>query len=49
MIGQYAHGNEPGHHTLYLYSVIGLQEKVAPLLRRVMSELYHAAPGRTLR
>ena len=26
LIGQYAHGNEPGHHTIYLYSYAGLQE-----------------------
>lgn len=44
MIGQYAHGNEPSHHTIYLYSVLGRQSKAAPLLRRVMEELYHAAP-----
>lgn len=44
MIGQYAHGNEPSHHTIYLYSVIGQQSKAAPLLRRVMTELYHAEP-----
>ena len=23
MIGQYAHGNEPSHHTIYLYSLLG--------------------------
>lgn len=44
MIGQYAHGNEPSHHTIYLYSVLGRQSKAAPLLRRVMEELYHADP-----
>lgn len=44
MIGQYAHGNEPGHHTLYLYSVLGYQDKAAPLLRQVMTELYHDDP-----
>ncbi|MDO5036600.1 MAG: GH92 family glycosyl hydrolase [Porphyromonas sp.] len=44
MIGQYAHGNEPGHHTIYLYSMLGYQDKAAPLLRKVMTELYHAEP-----
>lgn len=44
MIGQYAHGNEPSHHTIYLYSVLGRQSKAAPLLRQVMEELYHADP-----
>lgn len=45
MIGQYAHGNEPGHHTIYLYSMLGHQEKAAPLLRHVMTKLYHDEPN----
>ncbi|MDE6337802.1 MAG: GH92 family glycosyl hydrolase, partial [Muribaculaceae bacterium] len=28
-IGQYAHGNEPGHHTAYLYTMLGEPEKTA--------------------
>ncbi len=44
MIGQFAHGNEPSHHILYLYSMLGHQDKAAPLLRRVMNDLYHAQP-----
>lgn len=44
LIGQYAHGNEPSHHTIYLYNCIGMPEKAAPLLRRVMSEMYTASP-----
>lgn len=44
MIGQYAHGNEPGHHTLYLYNYAGRPDKSAPLLRRVMRELYSDSP-----
>lgn len=42
LIGQFAHGNEPSHHILYMYSMLGLQSKAAPLLRQVMTELYHA-------
>ncbi|MDO5017122.1 MAG: GH92 family glycosyl hydrolase [Porphyromonas sp.] len=42
LIGQFAHGNEPSHHILYIYSVLGQQAKAAPLLRQVMTELYHA-------
>lgn len=45
MIGQYAHGNEPSHHALYLYNYVGQPWKAAPLLRRVMNELYHDAPA----
>lgn len=40
MIGQYAHGNEPSHHILYLYSCIGEADKTAELVRRVYDEFY---------
>ena len=44
LIGQYAHGNEPSHHVLYLYNYAGQPWKGARLLRRTMEELYHNAP-----
>lgn len=44
MIGQYAHGNEPSHHVVYLYNYAGQPYKVAPLLRRVLTELYRDEP-----
>lgn len=44
MIGQYAHGNEPSHHIIYLYSLIGKQDKAADLLRKVCSEFYSTKP-----
>ena len=40
LIGQYAHGNEPSHHVIYLYNFAGMPWKAAPLLRRVMYEMY---------
>ena len=40
LIGQYAHGNEPGHHTVYLYNYAGQPSKAAPLLRHIMNDLY---------
>ena len=40
LIGQYAHGNEPGHHTLYLYSMLGEPWKAADRIRQVCSEMY---------
>lgn len=40
LIGQYAHGNEPGHHTVYLYNYVGQPYKAAPLLRYIMNDLY---------
>ncbi len=44
LIGQYAHGNEPGHHTVYLYNYAGQPQKAAPLLRRIMDEMYTTEP-----
>jgi len=40
LIGQYAHGNEPGHHTLYLYSMLGEPWKAADRIREVCSGMY---------
>jgi predicted alpha-1,2-mannosidase len=44
LIGQYAHGNEPGHHTIYLYDYAGAPWKTQSMIRRVMDELYHDGP-----
>lgn len=44
LIGQYAHGNEPGHHVLYLYSCIGKPAKTAEKVRFVLDSLYSDRP-----
>jgi predicted alpha-1,2-mannosidase len=44
LIGQFAHGNEPGHHTTYLYAYAGQQWKTAEKVRYIMKEMYHADP-----
>lgn len=44
LIGQYAHGNEPGHHTVYLYNYAGQPYKAAPLLRHIMNDMYRDEP-----
>ena len=44
LIGQYAHGNEPSHHVTYMYAYAGMPYKSAPLVRRILTELYHDAP-----
>lgn len=44
IIGQYAHGNEPGHHTIYLYDYAGEPWKAQHMARRVVEELYHDGP-----
>lgn len=41
MIGQYAHANEPGHHTIYLYNTIGQPWKTQKWVSTVMQNLYH--------
>lgn len=45
LIGQYAHGNEPSHHTLYLYNYVGQPEKTQKHVRKVMDELYTDQPA----
>jgi len=45
MIGQYAHGNEPSHHVIYLYNKVGQPWKTARYAREVMTELYKNTPA----
>ncbi|MDR3308632.1 MAG: GH92 family glycosyl hydrolase, partial [Tannerella sp.] len=45
LIGQYAHGNEPSHHILYLYSCIGEPAKTAEKVRYVLENLYTDKPA----
>ncbi|NDV77961.1 GH92 family glycosyl hydrolase [Dysgonomonas sp. 511] len=45
LIGQYAHGNEPSHHVLYMYPYIGQPWKTADKVREVLSQLYHDQPA----
>ena len=40
MIGQFAHGNEPSHHILYLYTMMGQPQKTAKWVREVMTTQY---------
>lgn len=40
LIGQYAHGNEPSHHIVYMYNFVGQPWKSARLLRRIFKEMY---------
>lgn len=43
-MGQYAHGNQPVHHVLYLYSFAGQPWKGAAPIRRVVDTLYGPGP-----
>lgn len=40
LIGQYAHGNEPSHHVIYLYNYAGQPWKTAELVRYVREHFY---------
>ena len=44
MIGQYAHGNEPSHHTTYMYAYSGQPYKIADKVRYINNELYTDKP-----
>ncbi|WP_278696231.1 GH92 family glycosyl hydrolase [Leyella stercorea] len=44
MTGQYAHGNEPSHHVIYMYNYAGRPDKAAPLLRKMLNEMYLDQP-----
>ena len=40
LIGQYAHGNEPSHNTVYMYNYVGQPTKTQQYVKQVMDELY---------
>jgi predicted alpha-1,2-mannosidase len=43
-MGQYAHGNQPIQHMIYLYNYAGEPWKTQYWVRQVMDKLYHSAP-----
>lgn len=45
LIGQYAHGNEPSHHVLYIYPYIGQPWKTADKVREVLDVMYNDQPA----
>jgi predicted alpha-1,2-mannosidase len=44
LIGQYAHGNEPGHHTTYLFAYGGAQWRTAEKVRFILKNMYQDTP-----
>lgn len=44
LIGQYAHGNEPVHHVIYMYAMLGEPDKTAERVREVLNTLYSTNP-----
>ena len=43
LIGQYVHGNEPSHHIIYFYTMLGEPWKGADRLYEVMNTMYSTA------
>lgn len=44
LIGQYAHGNEPSHHIIYMYSALGQSAKAAKQIKTVVDSMYKLGP-----
>lgn len=44
LIGQYAHGNEPSHHIIYLYNYIGKPHKTQELADQILRTQYSNKP-----
>jgi predicted alpha-1,2-mannosidase len=45
LIGQYAHGNEPSHQTIFIYSQVGQAYKTQKLVDEVLQTLYFDEPN----
>ncbi|WP_407525015.1 GH92 family glycosyl hydrolase [Lacibacter sp. MH-610] len=44
LIGQYAHGNEPSHHIIYMYTALGAPQKAAQWIKVVADSMYKTGP-----
>jgi predicted alpha-1,2-mannosidase len=44
MVGQYAHGNEPSHHVIYLYNYVGKPHRTQELVRQMLETKYQNTP-----
>lgn len=44
LIGAYAHGNEPGHHTTFLFNYAGRAWRTQELNRKIQTEMYTNTP-----
>ena len=44
LIGAYAHGNEPGHHTTFLFNFCGRPWRTQELNRQIQTTMYTTAP-----
>ena len=44
LIGQYCHGNEPSHHVIYFFSLLGRRDLAAKYIKEVMDSQYGVEP-----
>ena len=44
LIGQYCHGNEPSHHNIYFFSLLGRRDLTAKYVREVCETQYYVTP-----
>ena len=44
LIGQYAHGNEPSHHIIYMYTLLGRPDLAAKWVGLVADSMYKTGP-----
>ena len=44
LIGQYAHGNEPSHHIIYMYTALGVPHKAAKWIKVIADSMYKTGP-----
>lgn len=44
LIGQYAHGNEPSHHIIYMFTALGAPQKAAKWIKTVTDSMYKTGP-----
>ena len=44
LIGQYCHGNEPSHHNIYFFTLMGRRDLAAEYIREVMDTQYYPSP-----
>ncbi len=45
LIGNYVHGNEPGHHIPYMYCFTGAPFKTQAIVRKILKTMYHNTPS----
>ncbi|HAQ65464.1 MAG TPA: sugar hydrolase [Bacteroidales bacterium] len=45
LMGNYVHGNEPGHHIPYLYNFAGKPSATQAVVRKILTTMYHNSPS----